>query len=158
MTENKPKETPNSQPKPELQIQPKDLRNRASTDEKIDALFDILGNTQQEAMKTLIGEKNRDVKDGNSLIHKSRIISGNYNRVAILFGFLDKLGITCDSERSDIFGATIGFSLEIAPNGLRGEIIEFGRPSQPKKEQTQNNNQNQNGNNQPLMNPQEATQ
>jgi hypothetical protein len=153
MTEQNEKKTELAKPIEDEEYRKAKLAKLEQLQEDVDDLIASLGNPNQTAIETIIGEKNRKVRLGNSLIHKSRIISGNYNRVAILLDFLEKIGLNVESTRNAVFGATLGFSPELAPNGMRGELIELVNPvRQPKKDvnqETPNPPTNQNVNNNP---------
>jgi len=119
--------------------------------EVLKRIFRNLSDTKQEVAETIVGTDAGTIKKGTGIVQKSRVISGNYNRCAILFDTLDSLGLDTLDERSSIFGSTIGFSPELYPTGLRGEALDLVRPT-PKKEPltpiTQNimsNPQNNNG-------------
>lgn len=126
--------------------------NQNTREEKRQKLFALLGDQKQEAFKLLTSEENKQVTSGNSIKHKARILSGNYNRISILFDTLENLGVDVAEERNAVFGATIGFSPELPPYGLRGETLDFFKAQQqPKKEETplmnkQNNSGSQEAN------------
>jgi hypothetical protein len=131
-----------------MEIQPKKSSKPAKVEEKEEGLipFNVeelgflkrllrnLGDSKQEITDTIVGTDFGNIKKGTAVITKSRIISGNYNRLGLAFDVLDRLGVDQSDIRTSVFGNTIAFSPELSPTGLRGEALELARPA-PKKEQ-----------------------
>jgi hypothetical protein len=90
---------------------------------------------KQQVLETLEANYNENIEAGDALASKSRIFSGNTNRVANLIDYLK--GIGCNTARLDkirvmIFGTALGYCTEVPAGGLRSELIDALNNNKPK--------------------------
>jgi hypothetical protein len=112
---------------------------KKSYDDDLRRIFKSLETSNQTVTSIITSEDNTEIQPGNSIITKSRIFSGETNRLANLFDYLILRGCNKDkiaALRTTVFGASIGYCKDIPDFGMRGEALDLVRPS-PKKEQQQ---------------------
>jgi hypothetical protein len=76
-------------------------------------------------VSAIVGNENAKIEKGNWHVTKSRVISGNMNRLMVYAAHLEGLGIDVSADVINIQAATIGFSKEIPDYGERGEAIQI---------------------------------
>jgi hypothetical protein len=103
-------------------------------EEILEDLLRSLSDWKREIVETIVGSRNREVKPGNTIIQKARVISGNYNRMFILMQFLKDKGLDTDKYTVYFANNTVGFSPKLPDYGMRGEALDILNVQKPVKE------------------------